>query len=120
MQRTASHSFRPLVGLGEVVFLGGLLAGCMTSNNASINPGRDVLAGIREVDLQARFPSQIGLRGSKQGEKRQGETYLGDASPAVPGTLLSKQGDEAITTGAVPPRGEASGSPKVYELNFEN
>jgi len=98
------------------------------------SPNVDVVAQIREVDLQARSPQGARSPGSTTYPAgAQAQVYYGDGAPAVAnappssnhGADASDLGDQhlalnsPLTTGALPPA-DRDADTKGYEMNFEN
>ena len=107
-----------------IALFGGMLPGCVTSNNntgGEVVQRGDVISAIREVDLTPRFPRQVrSSQTSGDKDRLQGATYYAEGVAPVPGDIQTgKRGnDDALTTGALPGRGQDS--VKGYEMNFEN
>ncbi|MGO9849887.1 MAG: type II secretion system secretin GspD [Methylocella sp.] len=114
-----------------------VVAGCMTTNSqpstTAKSPDVDVVAQIREVDLQARSPQptrRVDILRSSEGPQPQ--VFYSDGAPAVANAPLKSSDARAedldhqllalngpITTGALPPA-DRDADAKGYEMNFEN
>lgn len=84
----------------------------------------DVLAQVREVDLQPRMPQRVPPSDSTTTERvAQAQVYYGDGGTSLASNKSNAGVDDngPITTGALPPgTGTDADSNKGYELNFEN
>ena len=105
-----------------------VVAGCTASKvlpTTTSSSDVDVVAQIREVDLQPRFPQSARPRdatGSTAGP--QAQVFYGDDAPAVvnaPSKFSNRRTDngDPATTGALSPA-DHNVDTKGYEMNFEN
>lgn len=115
-----------------------VVAGCMTSKDPQTttlaSPKVDVVAEVREVDLQARFPQGAkSLPSTGLNAGPQAQVFYGDGKPAVvnaaPDSNHSADAEDLdhrllalngpAITGALPPA-DRDADAKGYEMNFEN